>query len=432
MPFADNPKNSPADVPRRRTSVTTRHTLYLEDLDVRPGDFVSYYVRARDVTRGTRPNEGRSDIFFLEVRPFEQEFALAQSQSMAGSGYNGSIDELVTSQKQIVVATWKLDRRGQNVKGGQSPADIHAIGRSEADLKARVEETASSLRESTMRDPRRRLQGRRRIVRRSRWAGQCRKRTRWRKPSRRWIEPSCRWTRSDRRARSHRRCRRSTRCSEAQALVKSDRCRGSSRLRAAPEQPQLRYLRPCSTRNCSSCGASTRRADTRWSEQRERGSAPKIAELARRQGRCSGASRISPGLDDAEMARQLEKLTREQAELRQAEELARRMSKLESGGRTAGPPSASASASEQTARQLRDISDDMRKRDQRSAPPRFHSERAAAGRGPLKSSRPLNTSRRRQERAAQRFRFGSKRDAEPSATSEQRGRARSCVRTSSV
>ena len=107
-------------MPRRGTSVTGRHTLYLEDLDVRPGDFVSYYVRARDLTRGTRPNEARSDIFFLEVKPFEQEFALAQSQSMAGGGYNGSIDDLVNAQKQVVVATWKLDRRGQSAKGAQS------------------------------------------------------------------------------------------------------------------------------------------------------------------------------------------------------------------------------------------------------------------------------------------------------------------------
>ena len=109
----------PLDVPRRGTSVTARHTLYLEDLDVQPGDFISYYVRARDITRGTPLERRRSDIFFLEVRPFEQEFSLAQSQSMAGGGYNGSIDDLVTAQKQVVVATWKLDRRGQNAKGAQ-------------------------------------------------------------------------------------------------------------------------------------------------------------------------------------------------------------------------------------------------------------------------------------------------------------------------
>ena len=147
----------PLEIPKRATTATVRHTIYLEDLGVRPGDFVSYYVRARDITRGPRSNEGRSDIFFLEVRPFEQEFSLAESQSMAGSGYNGSIDDLVNAQKQIVVATWKIDRRAQAIKGAQSPQDIRAIGQSESDLRTRVEEVASSLRESTMRDPRRRL-----------------------------------------------------------------------------------------------------------------------------------------------------------------------------------------------------------------------------------------------------------------------------------
>src|SRR5262249_46785968 len=102
-------------------------------------------------------------IFFLEVRPYEQEVALQQSQSMAGGGYSGSIDELVHAQKQIVVATWKLDRRGgagSSIRNAQSPQDVRAIGRTEAELKTRAEETASSLRESTMRDPRRRFQGR--------------------------------------------------------------------------------------------------------------------------------------------------------------------------------------------------------------------------------------------------------------------------------
>ncbi|MGE3179648.1 MAG: DUF4175 family protein, partial [Vicinamibacterales bacterium] len=45
-------KRLPFDVPRRATSVSAAHTLYLEDLDVQPGDFVSYYIRARDTPRG--------------------------------------------------------------------------------------------------------------------------------------------------------------------------------------------------------------------------------------------------------------------------------------------------------------------------------------------------------------------------------------------
>jgi hypothetical protein len=153
-------KAVPLAIPQHATSATVRHTIALEDLGVRPGDFVSYYVRARDVTRSKGSNEGRSDIFFLEVRPFEQEFALAESQTMAGSGYNGSIDDLVVSQKQVVVSTWKIDRRaqaGSAVRGGQPAQDIRAISRSESDLRVRVEEVASSFRESAMRDPRSRL-----------------------------------------------------------------------------------------------------------------------------------------------------------------------------------------------------------------------------------------------------------------------------------
>ena len=146
----------PLGIARQSRTVSGSHTLFLEELDVKPGDFVSYYVRARDVTRGTRPNEARSDIFFLEVKPFEQEFALARSSSMAGGGASGSIDDLVAAQKEIVVATWKLDRRTESAKGAKSETDIRTVGKAESELKTRVEQTSSTFRESTMRDPRRR------------------------------------------------------------------------------------------------------------------------------------------------------------------------------------------------------------------------------------------------------------------------------------
>ncbi|HEV3061474.1 MAG TPA: hypothetical protein VGY48_24710, partial [Vicinamibacterales bacterium] len=149
----------PLKIPRNQTTVTGRQTLFLEDLDVAPGDFISYYVRARDLTRGTRPSEARSDIFFLEVKPYEQEFALAQSQTAAaGGGGHGSVDDLVVAQKEIIVATWKLERRAQVSKAAKSEQDIAAVARAEAELKTRVEQASSAFRETTMRDPRRRAQ----------------------------------------------------------------------------------------------------------------------------------------------------------------------------------------------------------------------------------------------------------------------------------
>jgi hypothetical protein len=154
-------KSVPLAIPQKSASVKAHHTLYLEDLNVQPGDFVAYYVRARDLTRGTRPNEARSDIFFLEVKPFEQEFTLAASQAMAGAGGRNSIDDLVTAQKDVIISTFKLDRRAESAKGAKSESDIRTVSRAESDLKERVEQTSGTFRESTMRDPRRgRTQGR--------------------------------------------------------------------------------------------------------------------------------------------------------------------------------------------------------------------------------------------------------------------------------
>jgi hypothetical protein len=146
-------------IPRGETTVAGHHTLFLEDMEVQPGDFVSYYLRARDLTRGTRPNEARSDIFFLEIKPYEQEFSLAQSQASAagGAGGRGSIDELAAAQKEIIVATWKLDRRAQLTKGAKSEQDVKSVARAEAELKTRVESASSGFRETAMRDPRRRF-----------------------------------------------------------------------------------------------------------------------------------------------------------------------------------------------------------------------------------------------------------------------------------
>jgi hypothetical protein len=148
----------PLGIPPHSTSVAGTYVLYLEDLNVAPGDVISYYVRARDLPRGKRPSESRSDIFFLEVKPFEGEFTLAQTQAaMGGGSQTPQLDDLVSAQKEIVVATWKLDRRSRDAQGAKSEQDIKTVSKAQSDLKLRVEQTASSFRENTMRDPRRNL-----------------------------------------------------------------------------------------------------------------------------------------------------------------------------------------------------------------------------------------------------------------------------------
>jgi hypothetical protein len=130
------------------TSGTTTkggYTLYLEDLDVAPGDFVTYYARARDVARGGRSTEVRSDIFFLEVKPYDEEFVAAQSQAGMGAGMgNRSIENLTQAQKEIIVATWKLDRRALDAKA-RSEQDIRAVARAQGELKGRLDQMTGQI-----------------------------------------------------------------------------------------------------------------------------------------------------------------------------------------------------------------------------------------------------------------------------------------------
>ena len=106
------------------------HTLYAEDLGVSPGDVVSYYLRAGDANPA-RVGDTRSDIYFLEVRPFEREFEDAPSQSSLSMDA-GTIGQLAAVQKEIIAATWRLDGRPDLAA---DDADLVAVASAQAELR---------------------------------------------------------------------------------------------------------------------------------------------------------------------------------------------------------------------------------------------------------------------------------------------------------
>lgn len=136
-------------------SATGRHTVFLEDLKVQPGDFVTYHARARDAGRGRRGAEARSDIFFLEVKPYEEEFVAAESQAMGGQAPDAGVEELAAAEKDIIAATWKLDERARKARNARSAKDIKAVADAQLSLKTKAEEAAGRI-SRTMGDPRRR------------------------------------------------------------------------------------------------------------------------------------------------------------------------------------------------------------------------------------------------------------------------------------
>ncbi len=110
--------------------------LSVEDLRVQPGDVITYYARARDIGRGKRPTETKSDMFFLEVRPFNEEFVSAQSQAMSASG-DPQLESLISAQKEVINATWNIERRSA---AGRSTADVKSVSQAQQELRTKAEQ----------------------------------------------------------------------------------------------------------------------------------------------------------------------------------------------------------------------------------------------------------------------------------------------------
>ncbi|MBX7122308.1 MAG: hypothetical protein K1X42_09275 [Opitutaceae bacterium] len=91
------------------------HLLRLEDLHLKPDALISWHVWADDIGPDGQRRRTTSDLYFGEVRPFDEIFREetgmqaenADSDQMGGMGNAQRLTEL---QKQIMSATWKLQR----------------------------------------------------------------------------------------------------------------------------------------------------------------------------------------------------------------------------------------------------------------------------------------------------------------------------------
>jgi len=85
--------------------------LNLEPLHAQPRQLVSYYLWAEDKGADGKPRRSMSDMFFAEVRHFEDIFREGEAPPGAGEEEKkGDTDELMATQKQVVNATWRVLR----------------------------------------------------------------------------------------------------------------------------------------------------------------------------------------------------------------------------------------------------------------------------------------------------------------------------------
>ena len=96
------------------TKITAEHLLQLEGLNLPVDELVSWHAWAEDIGPDGQPRRTSSDMYFAEVRPFEEIFrqgdsAESENQQQQSRAGNQATRQAQT-QKQIITASWNLLR----------------------------------------------------------------------------------------------------------------------------------------------------------------------------------------------------------------------------------------------------------------------------------------------------------------------------------
>jgi len=114
--------------------VRAAHTLFLEEMGLKPGDLIAYHVRARDAVG----NVGSSDIYFLEVRPFGKDYRQAESGGGGGGGGGDSPEGLTARQREIVAGTFNWLRDSARSADKRRREDLTTLTIAQGRIKADV------------------------------------------------------------------------------------------------------------------------------------------------------------------------------------------------------------------------------------------------------------------------------------------------------
>jgi hypothetical protein len=107
----------PTDVPlgavtREQGRAEAAYVLKLEEIGAKPDELVSWFLWAEDTGPDGKPRRTETDMYFAEVRPFDEIFRPGQDGDgqQPGGGAGGQMMREANNQKQIILATWKLKR----------------------------------------------------------------------------------------------------------------------------------------------------------------------------------------------------------------------------------------------------------------------------------------------------------------------------------
>ncbi|MHC4369327.1 MAG: hypothetical protein ACYSW8_17090, partial [Planctomycetota bacterium] len=127
-----------------------QHLLALEELNARPDQLLTYAFWADDVGADGTARRTFSDMYFAEVRHFEQIFRQGQGSQSQQQGQQGQPqDPLAQLQKQIINATWNIKRKVDQSGSAdeQQTEDIDVVRQSQVDVLQKAQEALAQARD---------------------------------------------------------------------------------------------------------------------------------------------------------------------------------------------------------------------------------------------------------------------------------------------
>ena len=122
--------------------VSAGHTFFLEELELEPGDFLSYYARATDRNLLQEDDDVKSDLYFIQIRRYSSDFRQQQSQGGGGgmdAGGGGDARELSKAQREIISATFNLIRDQEDYTAEEFQENVVFLTLAQGRLREQVE-----------------------------------------------------------------------------------------------------------------------------------------------------------------------------------------------------------------------------------------------------------------------------------------------------
>jgi hypothetical protein len=146
----DGASSRDSDAPDSKTVFRGTHQLVMETLELTPGDLIAYHVRVRDSTSTERSVS--SDIFFLEIRPFERHYRRASASGVGqrGGGGGGGDAMLAAQQRAVVIALFKLVRDAKRLDAATLDERASTVEHAQTRIRERVDAITRRLKQRSL------------------------------------------------------------------------------------------------------------------------------------------------------------------------------------------------------------------------------------------------------------------------------------------